>query len=197
MADRTRALYGGPLAKLADAMASKELLEKMAQCIIDTIVVEAKKDFAKRGWKLDDPKGGPPLDESFSFTILGQRTIEIRSSYFGMTEMTKGDIPSRRMTWLTQQSKEKFPSKYPLTESEKQLGMKRAGRISKKERKLLVVPLQADDGTVIFRMAPLKMRDAWVHPGIAKFTFLERGIRKGRAACAKVIKQHLKEAMSG
>lgn len=197
MADGVRSLYGGPLARLAEATVSKELLERMAKCIIDAIIAEGKKDFAKRGWRLDDPMGGPPFDESFSFSIRGQRTIEIRSSFYGLEEFTRQDIPSRKMTWLTQEAKNKTPSKYPLTKTEKKLGMKRAGKVRQGDRKPLVVPLQKDDGTVIFRMAPLKTKDAWVHPGIARFTFVERALRKGRAACAKVVGEYLKEQMSG
>lgn len=188
-----RSVYGGPLAKLAGALASRELLEKMAKCLIDTIILEGKKDFAKRGWKLDDPMGGLPFDESFSFHIRGGRTIEIRSTYWGLKELMTGDIPSRRMTWLTQEGKDKIPNDYPLTRSETNMGMKRAGRVSKGERKPLVVPLTQKDGTVVFRTAPLLMKDAWIHPGIAKYTFMERAIRKGRQNCAAVISKHLKE----
>jgi hypothetical protein len=195
MDETVRRLYGGPLARLAKATSSKQLLEVMAQAMIDSIVEEARKDFAQRGWSMSDPKGGPPLDESFSFVIRGKSTIEIRSSYWGLEELVKGDIPSRRMTWLTQEGKDKFPDKYPLTPTEANLGMQRSGRVSKNKRKPLVVPLKADDGTVVFRMAPMKMKDAWVHPGIAKFTFMERGIRKGKKKVAEAITKYLKEQM--
>ncbi len=195
MADSVRSLYGGPLAKLAKAAASKELLEAMAQCIIDAIIAEGLKDFAKRGWKLEDPKGGKPFHESFSFAIRGKRTIEIRSTYWGLKELVTGDIPSRKMTWLTQEGKDKIPTDYNLTRTETNAGMKRAGRVLKGERKLLVVPIKKDDGTVILRTAPMKMKDAWVHPGIAKFTFMERGVRKGRTKCADAIRKYLKEQM--
>lgn len=195
MAGPVRSLYGGPLAKLAKVVASKELLEEIAQCIIDAIIVEGMKDFAKRGWKLEDSKGGLPFNKSFSFAIRGKRTIEIRSTYWGLKELVKGDIPSRPMTWLTQEGKDKIPSDYNMTETETNLGMKRAGRVSKGERKKLVIPLETDAGTVIFRTAPLKMKDAWIHPGIAKFTFMERGVRKGREACAKRVRDYIKEQM--
>ena len=108
MAEAVRSLYGGPLAKLADAVASKELLEEMAGCITGCIIQEGMKDFAKRGWKLDDPKGGKPFNESFSIQIRGQRTIEIRSTYWGLKELITGDIPSRKMVWLTQEAKDKM-----------------------------------------------------------------------------------------
>lgn len=190
-----RRLYAGPLAKLAKAASSKELLHVMARAMIDAIVEEAMKEFAKRGWSLSDPKGGPPLNESFSYHIRGKSTIEIRSSYWGLAELVKGDIPSRRMTWLTQEGKDKIPDRYGLTRAESDIGQQRAGRVSKGERKPLVVPLKADDGTVVFRMAPLKMKDAWVHPGIAKFNFMERGIKKGRAKVVEAVTKHLKGQM--
>jgi hypothetical protein len=195
MGGTVRSLYGGPLAKLAKLAVSKDLLERLANCIIKSIVEEGMKDFAKRGWKLEDPKGGPPLNESFTFSIRGNRTIEIQSSYYGLKEMTSGDIPERKMTWLTQEAKDRVPSDYTPMRSEVKAGMKRAGRVSKGERKPLVVPIERKDGTVIFRMAPLKMKDAWVHPGIAKFTFMERGIKKGREKCVKAVKEYIREQM--
>ena len=186
-------VYGGVLAKLAKTASSKEALERMAKAIIKAIVREAKKDFAKRGWKLDDPKGGPPLDESFTFTIVGKKTIEIRSSYWGIEELTSGNIPGRKMEWLTQEAKDKDPKSYPLTPSERKVGMKQMGRVSKGERKPLVVPIKGAGGTVILRTAPLKTTDAWVHPGIAKYTFMERGFRKGRKEAVKEMVKYLQE----
>lgn len=167
----------------------------MAKVFIDAVVEEARKDFAKRGWSLDGPMGGPPLHKSFSFEIKGDK-FEIRSTYYGMTELLSGDIPERRMTWLTQEAKEHFPSKFPLTEREKELGMKRGGRISKGERLPLVVPLEAEDGTVILRMAPFKTSEAWIHPGIAKFTFMERAIRKAKDRWSELIAEEVVKALT-
>ena len=59
----------------------------------------------------------------------------------------------------------------------------------------LVVPLRTDDGMVVFRTAPLTFQDAWVHPGIAKFTFMQRGIRKGRLGCIEILKGVVKDAV--
>jgi hypothetical protein len=42
------------------------------------------------------------------------------------------------------------------------------------------VPIILGDGKVIVRTAPLNLSNAWVHPGFVKYTFLERGIRKGK-----------------
>ena len=99
------------------------------------------------------------------------------------------------MVWLTQEHKDRHPSEHKLTPRERELGMKQTGRVSELGRKPgkgrlpLVVPLKTKGGQVIFRTAPLKMQNAWVHPGIARFTFMQKGIKKGRKACIEIIGQ--------
>lgn len=36
------------------------------------------------------------------------------------------------------------------------------------------VPIMQKDGTVVVRMAPLTLQDAWIHPAIAKHNFIQR-----------------------
>ena len=170
------------------------MLTKIGKWLVKIFVEEARKDFGKRGWSHKDPMGGPPIERSFKFRIRGASTLEITSSFYGMEELATGDIPERRMVWLTQEAKEKSPSRFELTDAERKLRMKKTGRISKGGRLPLVVPLQDKNGTVIFRMAPLTFTDAWVHPGIAKFTFMQRAIRRGKIACLDVLKEEAVQA---
>jgi len=193
---RVRGVYGGPWEKLSKITVTREILEKLALCLIEALVLEAKKDFAKRGWSLNDPKRGAPLHKSFAFRIRGKSTIEITSTFWGLKELTTGDLPERKMTWMTQEAKERRPANYRLSPRERRLGMKKGGRISKGERLPLIVPLQQKNGTVIFRAAPLTFEKAWVHPGIAKFTFIQRGIRKGRKACIQQIQQFVVDQLT-
>jgi len=205
---RVRGVYGKPWSEMANIEVSNEVLGKLAECLIKTIAKEAKKDFAKRGWTGDAPhskvsypggpptKKGPKLWDSFSYNIRGKSTLEIESTFWGLKELMEG-VPSRKMTWLTQEHKKRFDGNFHLTPAEKSLGMRRrkrsrgarakGGSIELGRRLPLVVPLTTKAGTVILRMAPLKTQDAWVHPGIAKFTFMERAIRKGRVLCAKIL----------
>lgn len=195
-AKKVRGLYRKPLEQKGGHIPLEgALLKKMAQIFIDSVVEEAKKDFAKRGWSLGDPMEGPPLDKSFTFEVNGG-VFEIRSTFYGMQEMLAGDIPGRKMTWLTQEEKEHFPSKFPLTEGEKERGMKRGGRVSKGERLPLVVPLRGKDGTVILRMAPFNTSEAWIHPGIAKYTFMERAIRKAKTKWAGLMIDELAKVLA-
>lgn len=162
------------------------VLRKLGTCMVAILSEESKRYFAKRGWTGKDPMGGPDLWDSFSFRIINKMDVEIRSTFFGMKELAHGSIPSRRMVWLTQEYKEQNPEEFPLTPREKELGMKKMSR----SRMPLIVPIKVG-GNVEFRTAPLKIGDAWVHPGIAKFTFFETAIRKGRKACIDIIKETL------
>ncbi len=48
--------------------------------------------------------------------------------------------------------------------------------------KVKYVPIITGEGKVIIRTAPMTTTDAWIHPGFAKYNFIERGVRKGRQA---------------
>lgn len=197
MGIKVRSVYGGSALEKAEVPISRQALEAMARCTIKVIIEEGKRDFAKRGWKLGDPEGGPDFHKSFSFEVEGQKTIVIKSSYYGMRELTTGDIPDRKMTWMTQEHKERHPEQFELTEGERKRGMRKSGKVSKGERLPLVVPLKQKDGNVVLRFAPLKMQDAWVHPGIAKFTFMNRAIRKARKECAGIVGEEIRKFLSG
>ena len=55
------------------------------------------------------------------------------------------------------------------------------------------VPLVTQEGRVIFRTAPLTTSDAWIHPGFLRYTFIERGVAKGRV---KVFEDMAEEIVS-
>lgn len=188
---RVRGVYGKPWSKMANIPITKEVLGDLAECLIQSVIEEGLKDFAKRGWSVRDPMGGPDFADSWSYRIRGRSTIEIQSSWYGMAELTSEGIPSRRMTWMTQKHKEDHPERFKLTEGERKRGMKQSGKVSKGERLPLIVPLKQKGGGVILRFAPFETKDAWVHPGIAKFTFMQRGIRKGRKRCVTRLTQEV------
>lgn len=192
---RVKGIYGGPVSKKIDIPITRELLERLGKCLVDSFVKEAKKDFAKRGWSGEARDGSAPIWDSFSYKIRGDKTVVVVSTFPDIDVLTSRDIPSRKMTWLTQEAKEKSPNKYPVTLREKRAGMKQSGRMSKGERLPLVVPIKDDGGKVVFRTAPLKLADAWVHPGIARFTFAQRAVRLGKAGCIEIIKGEALKAL--
>lgn len=189
---RVRGVYGTPWSKLAKGVTlSPKVLNELGACLVKIISDEARKDFAKRGWSGKDPMGGPPIWDSFKHELLGKSTVVITSSFYGIDALTTEGVASHRMEWLTQERKDQFPSSYKRTPGEKRRKMKRGGRVSKGQRLPLIVPVRTKGGTVVFRTAPFKINDAWIHPGIAKFTFMQRAIDKGRKACAQLIGEEI------
>lgn len=188
---RIRGTLGGPAAAKMEVPVTPDLLKRLGQCLVEAFAREAKKDFAKRGWSGKAQDGSADIWDSFSYKIRGERTVEVVSTFPYIEQMISQDSPSHKMPWLTQAAKDKDPSKYPLTPKEKELGMKQAGRVSEGNRLPLVVPLKSKEGTIIFRTAPLTFQDAWVHPGIARFTFVQRAARQGREGCIAIIKKEV------
>lgn len=160
---RRRRVYGTPWSKLAgNVPLSRDVLNRLGKCLVDSIVTEAKKDFAKQGSRptpRGEPQGLPDSKDffnSFRYRIVGQRTIEIWSDWPWIDQIIEGRDPYR-MSWL--------------------VGEKNVKR----------VPVVQSGGRVLMRSVPFKTADAWIHPGFARHTFFERGVRKGRKKMAEIV----------
>ena len=167
MADESAALrgvYGKPLLKRDAPNTAKmplPMLKKAAEIILDSIKKEIKKDMAKAAGLRGRGKPVPIPDsvkfvDSFSWRVKGSSTIEITSDWptaVAHTISPDGD-----------QAKATKP--YPMT-------WLTGPRIK-------TVPLVTQEGRVIFRSAPLTTANAWIHPGFLRYTFIERGVKKGR-----------------
>lgn len=189
-----RKVYGGPTLGKFDVPVTPEMLSQLGECMVKAFSEEAKKDFAKRGWSGRASDGSKPVWESFYYEISGNSTVVVKSTFPRMEEMISGDKKPYRLTWLTQEYKKKHPSKFNVTPFERK--RMRMGKKNRNKRMPLVVPLKTARGEVVFRMAPLKMSEAWVHPGIARFTFVERAVKKGKTWCMSVIKQEVAKALA-
>jgi len=192
---RLKRTLGGPFSNRVEVPVTPDLLHRLGKCLVDSFVKEAKKDFAKRGWSGKAEDGSAPIWDSFSYHIVGEKTVEITSTFPHIEELTSTDTKPYKMTWLTQQAKQKSPADFPITPREKKLGMILTGRVNQGGRLPLIVPLKGEGGQVIFRAAPLTFKDAWIHPGIAKFTFAQRAARQGREECIKIIKEEVLKAV--
>lgn len=194
---KIKGAYAGPIAKKID-FADKELifdrkiLEKIGREFVRSIVREAKIDFAKRKKSpkgMPVPNGGgigpargtlsaPNFFRSFGYRIRGQRTIEVYSTWPWIDSLLEGR-PSAPMTNLTAEKNAKLwrPSR------------RGQGRVRK------TVPIM-DKGThtLLFRVVPLTVGDAWIHPGIQRHTFMNRGMRKARERLPTLIAEWLVES---
>lgn len=168
---RVRGVYGKPWSQMGgDIPVTKEVLHKLGKALVESVVKEARVDAAKQGFSGRGTPVGLPDDEtffkSFSYQIVGKSTVAILSTWPLIRQHVEGR-PSYEMKWLTHNK----------------LGGK-------------PVPILKRDGTVIFRMAPFRSGDFWIHPGFARHTFIERGVRKGREAAAEIILEEVMEMLA-
>lgn len=155
-----RGAYGQPLGKKVSIKVEKEDLKRFGEMCCEYIELEARK-AARYSTAL--PKS-EEFFKSFSYRIVGSSTVKILSSWpwmeiyqnlakqSGDKDLAFGKPRPFRMTWLTQQA-----------------GVKK-------------VPLVDKRGQVVVRTAPLKVKDAWIHPGIARHTFVNKGMMRAREA---------------
>jgi len=181
---RVRGVLKGPFSKLLNSRGAfvldTNILRRLGLAAVKAVVAEAKKDFAKQGKSphhkgqpegLPDSHGDtirPGFFDSFSFRIRGESTIEVVSTWPWIKGITEG-VDAFSMRKHTQ-SNPKLTGK--------------------------PIPLLQGNGEVIFRMAPLSTGKLWVHPGIAKHTFIERGVRKARERMAEIIAAEITRRLS-
>lgn len=113
--------------------------------------------YIKQEAKKDAAKTGQvPVSEAFfkSFSYqIKENTIDVICTWPWIRLIQEGTHGPYKMKWLTQAQ-----------------GVYR-------------VPLRGKDGKVVIRTAPLTTDKAWIHPGIAKHTFIERAFRRAKKDC--------------
>lgn len=165
---RIRGTYGKTWERLMDGMElDRKWLDKIGKILVEEIVQQARIDSAKaRGLKAGNmiPRD-PKFFQSFSHNIRGRSTIEIISTWPGITDLTEGRGP--------------FPMEW----------------LRRKVGEAKVIPLAVPGSPVpIFRSAPLQTESAWIHPGIARHTFIRRGIKRARKRVVAVYAEALQHA---
>lgn len=106
--------------------------------------------------------------DSFYYEIVQGGAIKIRSDWQWVMKYLERKKPYE-MSWLT--------------------------RKSNQEKK--VVPIKdKETGDVVFRSVPLRTQDKWIHPGVAKFNFVETGIEKGRVKAMRRAQFYLTQRMN-
>ena len=172
---------GVKVGPILTALAQKQIvldgtsLAKIGKILVKAVVEEAKKDFAKRGKSgLADTKGlpnskgthiRPSFFKSFSAKVTGARSIEIVSTWPWIEGLIEGR-PAHKMDKHTMAN-----PKMRVVKTRADGSVYTAGR---------VIPMLQTSGKVLFRTVPLTTATAWIHPSIAKHTFVNRGLVIGR-----------------
>ena len=156
-----RGAYGGPIGDSVNVPVSKADLKLFGELACKYIEQEARK-AARYSTAL-------PKDEkffkSFTYRIVGEKTVKIVSDW----------------PWI--QIYQNLQDQAQTGEKDMAFGKPRPFRLTKLTRSAGVhkVPMvDKKTGQVIVRTAPLKAADAWIHPGIARHTFVNKGMLRAR-----------------
>lgn len=177
--------YGKPLSKKAGSTLplTRIQMDRAGEIILAEIRNEIRIDAAKAagtrkpGAPVPIPLS-PEFAKSFKVRIRGSSTIEITSDWPTAGAHT---TPASKIDVLNPHSP-------------------RSGPIEMKWLARPAVPyarIVQSNGVVIVRTTPDPMQGEqyWMHPGFRKYTFLERGLRKGREKVAQELAKELIEQL--
>lgn len=169
---RIKRTHGKTWATMKDEdFVDDKFLKKIGVILVESIVFEAGKDFAKQGSRptpIGHPEGIPRtlrFFDSFGYRVKNS-SIEIYSTWPWIDQIIKGRSPYP-MEWLT------------------------------KEAGVNAVPMRQPDGTVLIRSTPRMAKDAWIHPGFAKNNFVRRGYERARRQMAAELKKQVNKVLAG
>jgi len=103
---RLKSVYGGPWSKMGgEIQLDAQTLKRLGDVLVESVVAEARKDMAKqrKAPVRGQPEGLPDSEEfleSFSYRIVGNRTVEISSSWPVAEQLVEG-TPPYQMLWFT------------------------------------------------------------------------------------------------
>jgi hypothetical protein len=180
---KLRGVYGKPLIKPGGEIPmTPDLVKKAAEILLESVKEEIKYDMAKssgmRGGSFPKPSqdrspvpipDSPKFIDSFSYVIKGKSTIEIVSSW-PTADAHVGKVRPKDLDSPGGPKGSTPPFKiWWLTKP-----------------RVNAVPIITSDGEVIIRSTP-EAGDAWVHPGFMRYSFIERGVRKGKERFVKEV----------
>jgi hypothetical protein len=163
---RVRGVYATPWSKLAGQKVeiTPVVMQKLGQAVLDGVRHEIRRTIALANAL--SGKGQPiPLPNSTEFVESFQ--FKIRGS---KTVEIETNWPFAKV-W------EDGKEPYEMTWLQ--------------QPKVKVVPIITTSGETILRTAPLQTENAWIHPGFAKYGFLQKGIKRGREKAAEIIRDEV------
>lgn len=169
---RIRGVYGKPWSKMSKVELNPQILRRVGEILVESVSEEARKAVVAQAGRTPEgqPMGLPNTPDFYnSFSYRISGPSSLEIlSSWPWVERHVEGRDPFPMTWLTQA----------------------AGRT--------LIPLKQPDGSVIIRMAPKTEEEAWIHPGVRKYSFLEVGVRKGREKAARVLAEEaLRQILKG
>lgn len=185
---KIRTAYGKPWSKIiGESGTNPQFLRAVGMILVRLMVKEGKADLARQGGRT--PRGKPeglPLDpmfwRSFKSRVTGRNQVEVYSTWAGWAKYVgeKWRYSNRTIPLIEQLREGRRP--YPMKWLTREAG---AG----------IIPLEGDDGKVLFRWAPTA-NDPWVHPGFRRHTFMDRAFKKAKSQISAKMVEQLKKALA-
>lgn len=189
---KIRGVYGKPLLKKGASIEMDAAhLALAGDILLKAVQDEIKKDQAKaagmKGGSYPKAPGSrnpvplpntPRFVDSFSWRIKGKSTIEIVSNW-PTAELHTGKTTSKGV--------DSPPSRKGATPPFEMWWLVKP--------KVNAVPIITSSGNVIIRSAPAP-GNAWIHPGFMRYSFIERGVKKGKKKFADAIAQEIAERIA-
>lgn len=171
-----RSAYSGTIAKGAKIDLTLDQVNRVGEIILEQIREEIEKDtmrasaFRAQGDPVPLPRT-KRFAESFKFQVSGKRTLEFTSDWptagahtlgrdreVDLDAKNKSSTPPFLMWWLVRTQ------------------VPRARIVTSEGQVIVVTTPSPADGDAL-----------WVHPGFRRYSFLERGIRKGKQRALEVL----------
>lgn len=183
-----RKVYGRPLLKKfsgdgAPVDLTAEVLQEIGKTILDSVKHEARIEIAKHMGKTTRNGGGDTpayIRDMKSFLAM----LKVRVSGKSSIEVYLAEGKRKERVGTRLHTVNPFHHRFISSDPKDQEPFV-MDTIKSKVGK--TVPLVELDGEVVFRV--VLPNAAWVHPGFMKYTFLERGVAKGKAKAADIIRE--------
>ncbi len=174
---RLKGVYARPLAKKVGQQIplTRDQLKRAGDIILEHIKKEIKKDIAKSAGLR--PQGEPvPLPNTSKFPD----SFKVR---------VKGNIIEITSDWPTAKAHTTDPTSPNFLGNTAPKGSAPIPMVWLTRPKVPFARIVRRNGEVVVRTTPdpSKGQAVWIHPGFRKYTFLERGIRKGREAAVRML----------
>jgi len=131
------------------ALKGKAITKDVIKIFGEEIVKAVKEEAKKASGKGAGIPKSQDFYDSFSYEIIKGGKIKLQSTWEWVNKYLERKEPYEAK-WLTRRQGENK-----------------------------VIPLKTETGDVIFRQAPLVGSKGWIHPAIAKYNFVDKGIQVG------------------
>lgn len=161
-------------------------LNEIGKLLVESIVYEAAKDFAKQGNKptpVGSPEGIPRsvrFFDSFKYKINGT-VVEIYSDWD---------------TYLNSKHEAKIDSANSVAGAISDGKGRRPFEMKGVRRPAWKRVMVVNAGNMEYRMAPGKDQAPWIHPGFQKNTFVRRGYERARRQMKKMLAEQVKKVLT-